>query len=183
MRRTAFLAAFTALALAASGCASLGAVSSGSGAGLEPSAGFAAIDLDAPHLREFPVAAMTDLERDVRLETGKRKNEKLTPALFWTGIIVGTTTAVGAVAFGTLGYVTKNQLSEGYETGGLTEPERDDLVSRGEAYNTTAVVMTTVAVISYALAIVTYGVDWNRCGPLVRKKAKRHCDEVLAEGE
>jgi hypothetical protein len=168
------LAGLTAAALVSTGCAGLGGAS-GPGAGV--GAGVAAVDLDRPEMRQFAVANMTELERDVRIETGDRKYEGLTPALFWTGITVGTATTAGAIVFGVLGFTTKKQLNSGYEGDGLTLDERDRLVSKGEGYNTAAVALTTVAVISYALAIVTYGVDWNRCGPLVRKSKKRHCDQ------
>jgi hypothetical protein len=165
--RPALLSALVAAALASSGCALTSSTA-------------AFVDIDRPELSQFAVAAMTDMERDVRLETGSRdKGEKLTPALFWTGIGVGTATSVGAIAFGVVGFVTKNQLSDGYEGDGLTEGDRDQLVSRGQAANSVSVALTTVAVISYALSIVTYGVDWNRCGPLVRKHKTRRCDIVL----
>lgn len=171
----ASLAALTATTLAATGCVGM----------LGPSspATMHAVDLDSPQLRPFAVASMTDLERDVRIETGGRDYDpKLTPALFWTGLIVGSVGAVGAIGFGVAGFATKNTLANGYEGGdGLTTADRDEFVSRGEAFNTTAIVMTATAVLGYALALVAYGVDWNRCGPLVRKTKIRHCDVVLAE--
>ena len=164
-------ACLTACAMLGSGCASL--VSSPSPTGTR-----ALVDLERPELREFPVAAMTDLERDVRLETSDRKHEKLTPALFWTGIAFGSLGAVGVIAFGSAGFVTKNHLNQGYEQG-LTLDERDELRSRGELHNTLAISSAVVMVLGYALAIVTYGVDWNRCGPLVEKRRK--CKELFGE--
>lgn len=165
-RRLVSLLVGAAVAVTGVGCGSLGAEFSS----------VHAVDLEQPQMQQFAVAAMTDLERDVRIESSDRKREKLTPVLFWSGIAVGTAASVGAIAFGVLGFVTKGKLASGYEDGGMTVDERDQLVNRGEAYNTTAVVMTSVAVISYALSIVTYGVDWNRCGPLVEKK--RRCKEL-----
>lgn len=164
------LAGLTASTLVTSGCAGLGLATSGSSA----SAGLGLVDLDRPEMRQFAVASMTDMERDVRLETSDRGGEKLTPALFWTGIGLGTLGAVGGVAFGVAGYVTKRQVTDGYAAGTTLE-ERDALVSRGEALNGVSIAMTTVAVFAYALAIVTYGVDWNRCGPLVAKSKRRRC--------
>ncbi|PRQ01194.1 hypothetical protein [Enhygromyxa salina] len=163
----AVFAGLTALTLVASGCAGL--VSPG-GAGLH------AVDLDRPEMQQFSVASMTQLERDVRIETGDRDRPKLTPALFWTGIIVGTAGAVGSVSFGVAGFVTKNQLKTGYQDDGLTVEDRDALVNRGEAFNTAAMATAAAAVLGYALSIVTYGVDWNRCGPLVHKR--RRCKEL-----
>ncbi|PRQ03864.1 hypothetical protein ENSA5_12330 [Enhygromyxa salina] len=161
-RLSTILAGLGALTLVGSGCAGLGSPTS-STAHL--------IDLDQPQLRQFAVASTTDFERDVRLETGERK--KLTPALFGVGVVAGTIGAVGGVAFGVAGFVTRNQLNNGYGVDGLDLDERDRLVSRGEAFNTAALSLTALAVVGYALALVTYGVDWNRCGPLAPKK--RHC--------
>jgi hypothetical protein len=162
------LAGLTAMTLVSSGCVGLGATSS---------AGVGIVDLDRPEMRQFAVASMTDMERDVRLETSDRGGEKLTPALFWTGIGVGTLAAVGGVAFGVAGYVTKRQVLDGYEAGTTLE-DRDALVSRGQTFNGVSIAMTTVAVFAYALAIVTYGVDWNRCGPLVANSKKRRCADA-----
>jgi hypothetical protein len=164
------LAGLTAITLVSSGCVGLGSASAGS-------AGVALVDLDRPEMRQFAVASMTDMERDVRLETSDRGGEKLTPALFWTGIGVGTVAAVGAVAFGVAGYVTKRQVTDGYVEG-ITLEDRNALVDRGKTFNGVSIAMTTVAVFAYALAIVTYGVDWNRCGPLVAKSKKRRCADI-----
>lgn len=168
------LAGLTASTLVTSGCVGLGSANSAYSA----SAGVGLVDLDRPEMRQFAVASMTDMERDVRLETSDRKGEKLTPALFWTGIGLGTLGAVGGIAFGVAGYVTKRQLSDGYDAG-IGLDDRDALVARGQAFNGVSIAMTTVAVFAYALAIVTYGVDWNRCGPLVAKRnEKRRCADA-----
>lgn len=163
------LAALLMTSLVSSGCAGLGL---GQGRELGTAA---LVDIDRPELQQFAVASMTDMERDVRIETGSRDGGKkpITPALFWTGIGVGTLGAVGGVAFGVLGYTTKQQLNDGYSGDGLTVEERDDLVKRGEAFNAVALAGSAIAVLGYALAIVTYGADWNRCGPLAPKK--RQC--------
>lgn len=164
-------AVITAFVLAATGCAGL------SSPGLSPGAS-GHVDLDSPSMRQFSVAQMTTIERDVRLETGERepKRRKATPAVFWSGIGVGTVGAIGGVAFGVAGFMAKNQINAGYEPGSsLTLAERDRLARNGEKYNTLAISFTALAVIGYALAIVTYGVDWNRCGPLAEKR--RRCTE------
>jgi hypothetical protein len=162
-RSLSCIAALTAVALSVSGCA-----------GLETPGTMAYVDLESPAMRQFPVASMTDVERDVRLETGTRKNEKLTPALFWTGIATGTVGAVGGITFGVLGFLNKRELNDAYlNNTGLTLAEYTKLSDNGTLYNTLAKTFTAIAALGYALAIVTYGVDWNRCGPLVQRN--RHC--------
>ncbi len=160
-------ASVTAGALLVSGCAGITSPSAASH-----------VDLDSPAMRRFAVANMTDMERDVRLETGSRKGGKeVTPALFWTGITAGTVGAIGGIAFGAAGYVTKTRLNDAYYDGtGLTGDEHDRLIKNGETFNTLAIAFTALSVVGYALAVVTYGVDWNRCGPLVAKK--RRCKEL-----
>lgn len=162
-RSLSCIAAVTAVALSTSGC--VGIASPGT---------TAYVDLESSAMRQFPVASMTEMERDVRLETGERKKKEVTPALFWTGIGLGTIGAVGGLAFGVTGFVTKNQLNDAYASGsGLTVAERDRMVKNGELYNTLAISFSALAVLGYSLALITYGVDWNRCGPVVEKR--RHC--------
>jgi len=156
------IAAVTAVALLVSGCVGIATPGTSS-----------YVDLESPAMRQFAVANMTEMERDVRLETGSREgnDEKVTPALFWTGIGLGTIGAVGGIAFGVTGFVTKNQLNDAYADGsGLTAAEHDRIVKNGELYNTLAISFSALAVLGYSLALITYGVDWNRCGPLVEKR-------------
>jgi hypothetical protein len=137
------------------------------------------VDLDSPAMRSFAVASMTDLERDVRIETGSRKptGKPVTPPLFWTGIGLGTVGAVGAIGFGVAGLMAKNDLNNAYYDGsGLTRSEQERLVERGETFNTMTYTFVAVSVIGYALALVAYAVDWNRCGPLAEKR--RRCKQL-----
>jgi hypothetical protein len=159
----------TVAALVASGCASLGAGITSPGASSH-------VDLDSPALRSFAVANMTEMERDVRLDTGDREHKPVTPPLFWTGIALGTVGAVGGIAFGVAGFASKNELNNAHNAGGgLTVAEHDRLVRNGDRYNTLAISFTAAAIVGYALALVSYGVDWNRCGPLAEKK--RRCKD------
>jgi hypothetical protein len=164
--RSSIFAAITAATVLVSGCV-----------GITTPGTSSHVDLDSPAMRQFAVANMTEMERDVRLETGTREHEPVTPKLFWAGIGLGTIGAVGGVAFGVTGFVTKNQLNDAYNEGsGLTVDERDRMVKNGELYNNLAIGLTALSVLGYALAIVSYGIDWNRCGPLAEKK--RRCKEL-----
>lgn len=168
---TAALTLGSALASTA-GCAGLFPGSGGAGTGV-------GVDLSQPEFQDFDVAkASTQLERDVRVETGgDNKYDKLPTGIFWAGIGVGTFMAAGAIGFGVAGYVVRNDLSDYYnQGGGITQAEGDDLRDRGNLYNDVAIAGATLAVISYAAALIAYGIDWNRCGPLVEKK--RRCKEL-----
>jgi len=145
-------------------------------AGLTSPGAASHVNLDSPSMRQFAVAGMTDLERDVRLDTGERGDAKVTPAVFWAGIGAGTVGAVGGLAFGIAGFVAKNQVTAGYqEQAGMSLAERDRLVSNGNLYNTLSISLTALSVVGFAAALVAYGVDWNRCGPLATER--RRCSE------
>ncbi len=168
LRCSSLVSGLLAAALLCSGCA----------ASFGPSAnvGFG-VDLDRPEMRQFAVASgMTEVERDVRIASGPPDRREVTPVLMWTGIGVGTVAAGASVGFGIAGYVAKNQLADGYAGGGLNGEQRDDLITKGERRNNLAVATASIAVIGYALAVVSAAVDWNRCGPLAKKK--RHCREA-----
>lgn len=170
--RSPLTAVLVAGSLVTTGCAGL--------LGPSPSAQVGtgvAVDLTRPEMRDFHVAsAMTEVERDGRIDAGGQPERKpVTPALFWTGIGIGSVASAAAIGFGVAGFVTKNQLADGYSEDGLTEGERDDLVARGEAMNALTITAVSVAVLGFGLSVISAGVDWNRCGPLATKK--RRCRE------
>jgi hypothetical protein len=162
--------AIVACLLVTSGCA-----------GLTSPGAASHVRLDSPPMRQFAVAGMTDLERDVRLDTGER-GAKATPAVYWAGIGAGTVGAAGGLAFGIAGFVAKNQVTAGYQDqAGMSLAERDRLVSNGNLYNTLSISFTALSVVGFAAALVAYGVDWNRCGPLAPER--RRCSERAPASE
>ncbi len=167
-------AILTALALTASGCAGLGS------GGLIGGPQTVGVDIERPELQQFRAASgLTQIERDARLETTSSEREReVTPPIFWTGIAVGTLGTIGLTGFGIAGTVTKNQLNDIYAEGGVTEAERDRVRDRGELWNTLTFTSAALMVVGLAAAAVAYGVDWNRCGPLVRNTKKRRCAEL-----
>lgn len=157
-----WLALVTATALFGTGCA-----------GLVAQPRIVAVDLDRPELQQFEVVrSMTTLERDVGIETGKPRSREITPPLFWTGIAVGTLGAVGTIGFAVAGRVAKDRLNGMYADGTATLEDRNQARERGDLWNSLAITTGVLMAVGYAVSIITYGVDWNRCGPLAPKKRR-----------
>lgn len=153
----------TATTLLASGCA-----------GLVEGPRVVAVDLDRPEMQRFDVVrSMTTLERDSRIDTGSEaRSRSVTPPLFWSGIAVGSLGAVGTVGFAIAGRMAKDDLNAMYEEGSGSLEERNRIRDRGETWNALVVTSAALMAAGYALALITYAVDWNRCGVLAEKKRK-----------
>lgn len=152
--------------VASTGCASIGPVEAS-----RPRA--ATFD---PRLDFAVTRGDTALENEVRVSSrddGEKKKE-ITPALFWTGVILGSIGTVGLAGFGGAAEFQEAQLRNGYEDG-ITSDRADGLVSRGETYNALAITSATVGVIGWTLAVIVAGIDYSRCGPMAPKSRK--CDE------
>jgi hypothetical protein len=164
-------AAAVMVTIAGTGCASLG--SAGDGA----TRASLAYDPGDELRTTLPVfAASTQLEREAPPADDRPRNEKVTPALFWTGIIAGSLGTAGTVGFGLAGRVTENKVHDGYEDG-FTRAESDELRDKGSTYNTLAITSAVVGVVGWATALIVYGIDYSRCGPVAKKNKKRNCPE------
>jgi|GEM_PF-4715205 len=104
----------------------------------------------------------------------RARSDKVTPALFWTGIALGIVGVVGVTTFVSLGVTTSREIDQGY-SGGLTHMEFDDLEDRGALYNTLAKAAAGIGAIGFATSLIVYAVDWTRCGPLAPKR--RRCPD------
>ena len=121
--------------------------------------------------KQAPRAGMHFETSDVDSEA---KIDKATPALFWTGIIVGLVGGAVLIATGIDGRATVNKIEDGYDDG-FTRQERDDLEKRGARDNTLSKVAGGTAVVGFSLATIMAGIDYSRCGPLTKKrKCTRH---------
>jgi len=109
--------------------------------------------------------------RDPSLDDSAASKRKVTPPLFWTGIAVASLGAVGTIGFGIAGRVAQKKIDDGFDEG-MTRAELDDLESRGETWNTLAITSASIGIAGAVLAMVVYGVDYTRCGPLAPKKRR-----------
>jgi len=109
----------------------------------------------APMPVSAPVGATaerTQFEQDVGAPPLTEKQARANRGLFWTGVVMG---AVGGAD-------------------GLTRTEHDDLVSRGETMDALTVTSAAVGLVGLALATITAGIEYSRCGSRGRERYE-HC--------
>lgn len=95
--------------------------------------------------------------------------ERVSPAVFWTGMIVGFVGTATLIGFGIDGRLTEAKIEKGYDEG-FTRQERDDLEDRGARANTLAGVGAGLGVAGFSMALIMAGIDYSRCGPLSKKR-------------
>jgi hypothetical protein len=110
--------------------------------------------------------------RDLELDPRWRK---ASPALFWTGIAVGSLGGAFLIGGGITGSVTQRQVRDAYEDG-ATKADIDRRVARGEVANDFVIAGSVLALAGYALAVVVAGIDEKRCGSVLRKARRRECE-------
>ncbi|MCA9587379.1 MAG: hypothetical protein KC657_18760 [Myxococcales bacterium] len=111
----------------------------------------------------------------------RKKSRKVTPALFWTGVILGSVGGAGALGFGIAGVVTERNINNSFDDSinggaGLSKAEFDRLRNQGDTMNTLAITSAVVGLVGLALAVIVYGHDYTTCGPLAPKR--RRCEEA-----
>ena len=94
------------------------------------------------------------------------RKRPVTPILFYLGVSVAA--LAGAAAIGTAigSAVTRRQLDDAYFTDGLTMPEYDAIVQRGDRLSNAAWGLGLTSFAFASMALISYSVDWARCGPL-----------------
>ena len=167
-----------ALALGASGCSALGMQAPAALAPPRPAA-----TVLEPRLNLAVTQPSNSMEREAALAANDRSDDggkkKVTPALFWTGIVLGTVGAVGMIGGGVTGAVTEQQIQDG-DAEGWTKQQRQDKVRQGEVANTITLVGALLTAVGYGMSIIVAGVDYSRCGPVIGKKRKRECATITA---
>lgn len=109
--------------------------------------------------------------QDTSLEDSGPKKRNVTVPLMWTGVALASVGAVGTIGFGIAGRVTQKKIDDGFDEG-MTRAEHDDLESRGETWNTLAITSASIGIAGAVMALIVYGVDYTRCGPLAPKKRR-----------
>jgi hypothetical protein len=102
--------------------------------------------------------------------TPARPPSKATPALMWTGVVLGVVGGAMTLGFGAASYVADRKLTDGYGGEGLTVAEEDRLRDRGSAYAKVAAAGGGIGLLGLGLASVTFAVDYIRCGSLAPKR-------------
>ncbi len=92
--------------------------------------------------------------------------------LFVAGLVLAGIGTGGTIAFAAGGQATQNKLGDGYETS-LGRNEERDLQNRGKTMNQLAVGTAAVGVVGLTLAMIALGVDYTRCGKIVKKRHKK----------
>lgn len=103
-----------------------------------------------------------------------KKKRTTNESLYWAGIIVGSIGTALGVGSGIGAWVTQSQISDGYDNG-ATKAEIDDLERRGEVLGALSITGFSLGVLGFVTSIVTYGIDYTRCGPLAAKR--RDCSK------
>lgn len=104
---------------------------------------------------------------------------RVSPALFWTGVVLGT---VGAITLGTgvgLGVATASDIRDG-DAAGQSRATREDLERRGEVSNDVAITGGVLTILGLGLAAAVAGIDYSRCGPVIGKKRRSECEALTA---
>jgi hypothetical protein len=123
--------------------------------------------------------ASADIEREPRATDGgdEDRERSISPALFWTGVIIG---AVGLATLATgvgIGVSSAKKIEDGDATG-LSRAARQDLVDRGELGNRVAIGGGSVLFVGGSLAAIMTAVDYSRCGPMISKKRRGECEST-----
>ncbi len=103
-----------------------------------------------------------------------------TVPVFWTGIVVGGAGVATLLSGIIAGSVYSNQLDEGYSTS-MTRDEQAKLSKAGAASNDAALAGAIITALGLSMAAISGAIDWNRCGRLARKTARRRCGTLSAQ--
>jgi hypothetical protein len=101
------------------------------------------------------------------------RRRPVTPILFYTGIVLATLTGAGAVATGAASFGLRRKLDNGYfADDGLTYEEYGQIADRGDRLAKATWGLGFLAAGFAAMALISYSVDWSRCGPLAPKRRR-----------
>ena len=103
--------------------------------------------------------------------SGAAGEEKVGQGLSLGGVGGAAAGGAGAIAFGAAGQITENKLDDAYDDG-LTRSEESDLQDRGKTMNGLAIGSAVVALVGLSLTAIVIGVDYTRCGTIMKRRRK-----------
>lgn len=98
-------------------------------------------------------------------------DQDLRKALFIAGVVASAVGGAMAIGFGAAGQITENRLDDAYASG-LSRADESDFQDRGKAFNGVAIGGAAIAVVGISLTTVVLGLDYTRCGNLLKKRRK-----------
>ncbi len=121
---------------------------------------------------ELQTAVQSDAGLPGSDDAKPKRKKSITPALFWSGIIIGAIGTGATIGVAAAGFATERKISNSFDDG-ISGADHDKLVDRGKALNKTSIVTTAIALTGWIMALATWGYDYTHCGPLAPKK--RQC--------
>ncbi len=131
------------------------------------------------------IGARTNFELQTAVQSDKglpgsddaqpNRKKSITPALFWSGIIIGAIGTGATIGVAAAGYATERKIDNSFMDG-ISGEDHQTLVDRGKTLNKVSIATTAIALAGWFMALATYGYDYTHCGPLAPKKRK--CDEL-----
>lgn len=100
------------------------------------------------------------------------RKRAVTPILFTLGVIGASLLGGAAVATGAASYGLRRKLDNSYFNDGLSYDDYDRLKTNGENLSDATWGLGLGAVAFAAMALISYAVDWQRCGPLAPKRRR-----------
>ena len=100
------------------------------------------------------------------------RKRAVTPILSTIGVIGAAALGAGAVTTGAVSYGLRRKIDNAYFGDGLSYDEYAKLKTRGENLSDATWALSLGAFAFAAMALISYAVDWQRCGPLAPKRRR-----------
>lgn len=103
-------------------------------------------------------------------QSGRRR--PVTPILFYLGITMAALAGGGAIATGAASYGLRRRLDDNYFQDGFNYDDYNRTVENGDRLTKATWGLGFTAFAFAAMALISYSVDWARCGPLAPKRRR-----------
>lgn len=114
---------------------------------------------------EAPQPAPAEPQSDTRKRRG-------TTALFFLGLGVAAIAGASAIGTGVAAAAARRDLDSAYFDEALSFDDFNARVDRGERLDRATKGLAALGGIGLATALLSYGIDWIRCGPLAPKRRR-----------